>query len=1155
MFNPTAQQSDAIKANGCVLVTAAAGSGKTATLVERVATRICSGDGSASIDRMLIVTFTNNAAGEMRERLEKRLYDESVKQPDNQHIARQLLLLPSAQICTIDSFCISLVREHFEELGVAPDFKIIQGAELDVIYEKAGKATFDWFYRNQPERIVSLLSALQSNFGDGDLVEPIQKLYLYICNLAFPKDWLADCRRMYEDINKSFEFCKGRLVTDVTDKLYAARDALYDALSAIDSDPKLSAGYKQTLADACERFDKVCAAVGQALPEAAALCADFGFDPPSTKTKSEADRLAREARKSAIGAAAAYCDIFSDSDEVLRNEMSEIAPDILCWIDMTEHYYDEVFRIMVQENVLTFHNTEQLALQLLCTNEKGRYVMTENARQISAEYDEVLVDEYQDTNDMQDTLFYMLSDCGRKLFAVGDAKQSIYGFRGANPDNFVRKKQEYIPLAEAEDGDRKKIVLSSNFRSRKGICSFVNYFFSLLMSKTLGGVVYDEEEVLNSEAEFPECALPETEAHIIITDDDEQSAREQEARHIAAYIGNTVGGEAFLNDGSGGLRPAKYSDFAVLLRSPGTQGEAFLEAFCNAGIPVRFEKSGFLESREVCAMLSLLKVIDNPTRDVPLISLIMSPIFGFSADETAEIRLHKRDGSFYSALLAAEKAGNDGAAHVLADLRRYRRNTVTVPPDELLLDLCKQTGLLDSVSALPDGERRRANLLMLCEYANSYLSAGGTLGSFAEYIEKIGTDIQTPSGSSDDNCVTLVSCHKSKGLQYPVCIISGFSNRFNGDDIKKKFLISRSGVSLKLADRMGEKIIETVAHKAIKKEKTSALLSEELRLLYVAMTRAQERLVLTAVMDKTLSSVGKVCEAIENDIKDDFISAATDRRRWLLYALLRNRECGSLREYFGVRISEDKLISCPDCRIKTVIGVPDEAGQRVENTANTANRPADREELLKRMNYRYPYEALTVASAKTSVSEMVHSGTKNKFSLRPAFVSKAGLTPAQRGTATHKFMQFADYFEAAADLEGEMQRLVERGFISQQERDAINRDEVLKFFSSDLFTRMADCLALHREMRFLTEVAVSELYGTESDEKTVVQGVIDCVIEEENGLCVLDFKTDRVGQEEVLADMYGLQLEIYSKACEKIFGKPVRERLIYSFALGRAVSV
>ncbi len=1160
MFKPTKQQSDAITTRGSVLVTAAAGSGKTAVLVERVIGMLCDRENPSSIDRLLIVTFTNAAAAEMRQRIEKRLNEELSKDPTDPHLARQILLLPSANICTIDTFCINLVRENFEHFALSPDFKITDSTELMPLYDSAVKEVLAEYYENETERITSLLEALNCTYGDSRLAESIFTVFEYSRHLPFPDHWLLRCKHMYQNAAKTMKtLWRDSSLTDAKKALKTAKMRLLEAFEAIDDNQKLSNAYKDKLSAACELSKKICDLSDSDRNEAFRLCAGAEMSPVYGHNGDPTASKVRLARSSFLAAAKGFCDSMIADDKTVLEELQTAAPYVITLLDITERFSARLFELMCEKNMLTFYNTEQMALELLCDVTENGYVMSDKAVELSDGFDEILVDEYQDTNDLQDTLFHLLSNCGKKLFSVGDVKQSIYGFRGANPENFVNKKDTYVPLAQANEDDEKKIVLSSNFRSRAGICGFVNYFFSLLMSKQFGGVDYNEEEVLNSAASFPPVAVPETEVHIISAADSEDSTETAEAKHIAAYIKNAVNEAPFLRDGEG-LRKATYRDFAILLRSPGGHSDVYMEELKKAGIPARFDTGGFINSREISAVISLLKVINNPTHDVPLLATMMSPVFGFSADEVAEIRLCGRDTSLYSAVLAAANAGNARAKHLLCELARYRRAAVTMSVEQLISWLYDETGLLDSVCLLDEGERRRSNLLLLVDHARNYSEGGGDIRGFIAYIEKIGPSIKTPAGVGGENAVTIVSFHGSKGLQYPVCIIAGCFRRFNRSDSTKSLVTdSVLGVAFKVADQKGNRFINTVAREAIVKNVAKRNISEELRVMYVALTRAEERLVVLLSGADPIKRASDIAKKIATASKDEILTGASGYLDWFMYALLRNAECTQLRSIAEATLPQEKLISAPDCKIKLVIGTPDVTETEAVVEIEEAGESVNREELLSRFNFEYPYKSLSSVVAKTSVSDIAHSDTSRvgEFTARPAFLSKAGLTPAQRGTATHKFMQFADYTAAAADITKELSRLTECEFITRIEADAIDKKELQKFFQSELFARMTGCCQLHREMRFMSEVSVGELYGidTPDDEKTVVQGVIDCVIEEENGIAVLDFKTDRVSSPEELIERYASQLELYSLACEKMFSKPVTERLIYSFALSKVIKI
>ncbi len=1151
MFNPTPMQRCAIETKGSVLVTAAAGSGKTAVLVERVV-KMLTAENPSSIDRLLIVTFTNAAAAEMRQRIEKRLSEEYEKNPQNRHIARQLMLLPAAQICTIDTFCINLVRENFECFSISPDFKITDKTVLMPLYDKAVREVIDEYYDLDRKRIGALLSALNCTYGDSKLTEAIFSIFEYSRNLPFPYEWFDYCRELYDDPQKSLSLWRGETLHEPIAQLHLAKKGIDEALCLIEDDEKLIKTCKEKLLSLKKQCDDICACVDNDTNKAYQLCQSLSAPAFNLRQGDDTAAKVRSARQNLLSATENYIEAFVKSDEEELKDIQYVAPYIKLLIEMTERFSNRLFSLMNEKNMLAFYNTEQMALELLCERKDEEYLMSSKATELFSSFDEILVDEYQDVNDLQDTLFLLLSGMGKKLFAVGDVKQSIYGFRGANPDNFINKKLAYIPIEEADDEDKKKIVLSSNFRSRSGICGFVNYFCDSIMSRELGGVEYNEEEILNSAAAFEETDEPDVEMHIISAAESDDDTPVVEARHIAAYIKKTVESKKKFLRCEDGQREATYKDFAILLRSPASHSDVYMTELQKAGIPARFDTGGFIESVEVSTLLSLLKVINNPTHDVPLLSLMMSPLFAFSADEVANIRFFDRNASLYGALITAAKEGNERAENMLSRLHYFRHGAVTRSAEQLISWLFDETGLLDFVSAMEDGERRRNNLLLLVDYARNY-DDGKNIHGFVSYIEKIGSTIKTASGIGGDNAVNIVSFHGSKGLQYPICIIAGAFRKFNNEDIKKPLVMDRKlGIALKVADERENCYVNTVAREAIVRSIKKRTLSEELRVMYVAMTRAEEKLVVLLTSDNPQKRASKVAEKILSNNPLSVLLGASGYFDWFMYSLLLSSQCEQLRNVLGVEIPQTLLRDFEGCSINTQFTALSEEYSETEiKQINTEE--IDKQEVLNRFNFEYPYIEIEKIKSKTSVSDIVHQDNiENDFKARPAFVSKKGLTPAERGTATHKFMQFADFSAAASDIESELRRLTEKEFITKQEAEAVNVAEISKFFVSELFSRIQNSLDVYRELRFLTEISQSAEFPLE---KTVVQGIVDCVMEEEDGLTVIDFKTDRADTEAQLINAYKEQLEIYADACEKMFGKRVKEKLIYSFALSKTIKI
>ena len=1051
MFKPTEQQKLAIDTRGSVLITAAAGSGKTAVLVERVVNMLCRKDDPVSIDRLLIVTFTNAAAAEMRGRIEKRLYEESAKNPTDRNLKKQLLLLPSAKICTIDTFCINLVRENFENFGISPDFKIITENELYPIYDAAVNEILDEYYKTDSSRLIALLDSFGCGGDDRRIIEAILKIFKYSTTMPFPSHWLNGCKKMYEE---------------------------------------------------------------------ATLSADNIWRPRLIDWQ---------------------CDNLFDTSED-NKALCELAPHVITLLELVERFAARVFEVMCEKNMLTFYNTEQMALSLLCSPDG---TPTEQANILSENFYEILVDEYQDVNDLQDTLFYILSSCGKKLFAVGDVKQSIYGFRGANPENFMRKKDSYSDIG-GEGG--KKIALAANFRSRNGVCEYINYLFSLTMSRRFGGVEYEGDERLISAATFPKNEAPAAELHLLNTADGEDKEEKAEAKHIAAYIKKVMSEKPFLRKGDE-LREAKPGDFAILMRSPADHAEAYIKELNALGIPVRYQAGNFLESREIMYMLALLRVLDNPTNDVPLMSLMLSPIFGFTPDDVAKIRISSKKGNLYSAFLLAEREGNARVAAAIKQLRDWRRMAATMSVDRLISRLYDETGLLDIVLSMDDGSRRNANLLLLLQIAREYCENGGKASGFPRYVEHIGDKLKPPADTGDD-AVTIMSFHGSKGLQFPICIIAGSFRRFNKADSTASLVMDRHlGVAFKGVNPVENTRRNTVAREAISRAVAEENLSEELRILYVALTRAEERLLITLTAKNHAKKAADMLKAIKEKGADAIVSSAGKYYDWFLLSLIRGTEFSSLHKALGIEVPKELL--CSGANAEVWLGAPEEADSESEKESGDKSA-VDYNQIVERIEFKYPFSECVFAKAKTSVSEIVsgESAADYDFSARPAFLSKGGLTPAQRGTATHKFMQFANYFAANDSVKDELHRLEAEHYIFSAEAEAADIEKLEKFFKSPLYSRMMKA-ELHREMRFITELPV----GDGEYDSTVVQGVIDCVIDEGDTVSVIDFKTDRVSSGEELSERYGKQLMLYRDACEKLFGRPVKDMLIYSFHLGETIEI
>lgn len=1161
-FNPTPEQQAAIDTKGNVLVSAAAGSGKTAVLVERVVKLLSDRENPVSADRLLIVTFTNAAAAEMRTRIEKRLDAECRLNPSDIGLLKQRKLLSSAKICTIDSFCIDLVRENFERAGVSPDFKISEQNSLKAINESVLSGLLNEYYEKGGEDFYSLLDLVGAEYDDGNFSDYILKMYDYSRQLAFPTEWFDSLSSAYnpESFNSENKWYKYsvnkalKLAKEMQRANAAILDALFENQKAYDA-------YAFCFTAAAEEETKLYEA---------AKSGDWDsiFDtlksldiPPIPRASGELGRAAKAARDHILKQAENLKKLFFDNTEVIKKQLSDIYGKVILLSEILKELENRLFKEYLDRNTFTFHNIEHLALRLLCQKTPEGILPGEGAEELLSRYDEVMVDEYQDTNDLQDMLFYILSNRGKRLFAVGDVKQSIYGFRGAKPTNFLNKIKNAVPAKEAAENDPKKIILGCNFRSRKEICEYINYFFRGLMTENAGDIIYNEDEKLIPAACYPDPPQIPVSLEIVTNAGNAEESLRTEAVHIADYIRRVMQSEECIRQDENTLRRAKFSDFAILLRSTKAKAAVVAEELRKNGIPVNYTLEGYAETSEVATFLSLLKIIDNPDSDVELLSVLMSPIFGFTSEDAANIRIKRREGSLYSAIIFSAENGDSRCINVLKSLEKYRILAATLTLPKLITRLLEDTDYLNTVWAREDGERRHGNLLMLISLAEQYSadSAAG-IGGFVNFVLRQSENgMRSAAAFSGGDTVKIMSIHASKGLQFPVCIIAGTANSFNDNESRDSAIYSADyGIGFRYFDEAKQVKRTTVAREVILDSGRKNSREEELRLLYVAMTRAQDKLHFTAAvgnLENKLKNCFSQLVLAENrpDAIFDGMSSYFD---WLIMTSLVHPDGRELRAE-GVNI----IPEITESRINISIS---EAGKQ-DKIADiyTEQKEPDTElakKIMENINYTYPYEKLFEIEAKCSVSALANKAESDKytFSARPSFMSEGGITAAERGTATHKIIEFID-FDKTDDIESEINRLYEWQYISEREAKAVNRKKLREFFDSPLFARIKSSPLVKREMRFLTEMPASKadpsLKGDLVDEKIIVQGAVDLCFEEGGEIVVVDFKTDRTDNPDNLVLAYGEQLSIYSAACEKIFAKRVKQKIIYSFALSSEIEV
>lgn len=1176
----TTDQQHAIECRkGSVLVSAAAGSGKTAVLVERVIRRLTDKDNPCSAEDLLIVTFTRAATAQMREKIGAAILKRLSEDPTDRHLRRQYMLLPFAKICTIDSFCNDLVRENFHALGISPDYSLLDNETAVIMKNDVCEAMLERAYEEDSDGSFSGLSDMMSSgSSDEDFAKLIIKMYDISTAYPFPDLWLDSLIEEYSqpDINKS---CWGVIIKKyVCDMLDYCVSSSNDMMAAMESDPIVADAYGAAVQSDINMYaelrEKVNRDWDEAL-EAFNTVKYMGLGRVPKGYESETKNAVMTARKKLKDLLKKVPNIMCVSSGEHSEDVRLMRGPVTKLIELVKQFGREYSAEKDKMNSADFSDILHRALNLLAVSDgRGGYIKTDLARELSSHYVEILVDEYQDINEAQDMIFKAISADENNLFTVGDVKQSIYRFRQAMPEIFLRRRSTTHSF---ESGKYPLgITLGSNFRSRVGVTSCVNYIFRQLMSTEAGELEYDDSEALNAAAKYPERDTPDCELHVVTDKGNRADTLEAQARYVARYIDRTVREGKTLVTKGGALHPASYGDFCILLRTAKNVSSVYANALSERGIPVFSpETGGFFEAAEISFILSLLRVLDNPVQDIPLAAVMLSPLFGFSAGELADIRASAKERleagetePLYRSVAASADEGDEKAAAFLKKIESLRRLSLTLSAGELVRRVCEETGFDAIAGAMPDGERRRLNIGLLCDYAEKYEAAGNLgLSGFIRFIDKVACtsgDLATAARPSENaDIVRIMTVHQSKGLEFPICIFADMQHVFNERDNTESVLISSSaGLGMKRRTEDGISVYDTASRRAAVITSERMGRSEEMRVLYVALTRAKENLVMLTSVPNPEKGLAKV--AVECGIGERANPFAVLRMNnfsdLVLTALMRHPAADELRKLSGV----DVPIFLPEkdrFRLKVVVSDSESFMTESANEQKIAAKPVFFNEVCERLDYSDPRSVLSSVPAKRAASDGSERGINREYfaSSRPAFMSSGGLTPAQRGTATHKFMQFSNYAAARADIESELARLVDGGFLSEEEGKAVNVSAAKRFFMSSLAERIFASDNVMREKKFAAlfpaKFFYSELTGEAAEEKIVVQGIADCVFVEDGELVIVDYKTDTGVDAEALLDRYSAQLEIYREALSQALGMPVKETLLYSFFMNSTVKV
>lgn len=1178
--NWTTDQRHAIECRkGSVLVSAAAGSGKTAVLVERVIRRLTDKDNPCSAEDLLIVTFTRAATAQMREKIGAAILKRLSEDPTDRHLRRQYMLLPFAKICTIDSFCNDLVHENFHALGISPDYSLLDNETAVIMKNDVCEAMLERAYEEDLDgRFSELSDMMSSGSSDEDFAKLIIKMYDISTAYPFPDLWLDSLIGEYSqpDINKSR--WGGIIKKYVCDMLDYCVFSSRDMMTAMESDPIVADAYGAAVQSDINMYAELREKINSDWDEALEAFKTVkymslgrvpkGYESETKNVVTTARKKLKDLLKKVPGIMCVSSEEHADDMRLLRDPVTKL-------IELVKQFGREYSAEKDKMNSADFSDILHRALNLLAVSDgSGGYIKTDLARELSSHYVEILVDEYQDINEAQDMIFRAISADENNLFTVGDVKQSIYRFRQAMPEIFLRRRSTTHSF---ESGKYPLgITLGSNFRSRVGVTSCVNYIFRQLMSTEAGELEYDDSEALNAAAKYPERDTPDCELHVVTDKGNRADTLEAQARYVAKYIERTVREGKMLVTKGGALHPASYGDFCILLRTAKNVSSVYANALSERGIPVFSpETGGFFEAAEISFILSLLRVLDNPVQDIPLAAVMLSPLFGFSAGELADIRASAKERletgetePLYRSVAASADEGDEKAAAFLKKIESLRRLSLTLSAGELVRRVCEETGFDAIVGAMPDGERRRLNVGLLCDYAEKYEAAGNLgLSGFIRFIDRVARtsgDLATAARPSENaDIVRIMTVHQSKGLEFPICILADMQHAFNERDNTESVLISSSaGLGMKRRTEDGISVYDTASRRAAVITSERMGRSEEMRVLYVALTRAKENLVMVTSVPNPEKGLAKV--AVECGIGERANPFAVLRMNnfsdLVLTALMRHPAADELRKLSGVDVP---IFLSEKDRFKLKVVVSDSESFMTEsaNEQKIAAKPVFFNEVQARLDYSDPRSVLSSVPAKRAASDGSERGINREYfaSSRPAFMSSGGLTPAQRGTATHKFMQFSNYAAARAGIESELARLVDGGFLSEDEGKAVNIGAAKRFFMSPLAERIFASDNVMREKKFAAlfpaKFFYPELTGEAAEEKIVVQGIADCVFVEDGELVIVDYKTDTGVDAEALLDRYSAQLEIYREALSQALGMPVKETLLYSFFMNSTVKV
>ncbi|MGV2886040.1 helicase-exonuclease AddAB subunit AddA [Paenibacillus taichungensis] len=1292
----TEDQQKAIDEKGKdILVAAAAGSGKTAVLVERIIKKISNPSNPVNVDELLVATFTKAAAAEMRERIREALEKEVFQDPDNAHVRRQLALINRASITTLHSFCKDVIKRYYQTIDLDPGFRVANETESALIRQDV----LDSLMEDKYEMMVTGDSfwALAEWFGgerdDAALFRLVQQLYDASRSHPKPDQWLREMAFLF-DGPAAGEAWFASLMLDVRLELQSIRAMLTDALHVatspggplpyVDNLQSELASINSFIEASESTWENLYQSLQASVFDRLKPCKKDAFDEGMIQRVKDY----RDAAKKALEKVKE--DLFKRSLEQYRFELVSMAPIMRELVELVISFAADYQLAKNEKNLVDFSDLEHFCLKVL-SDEKENGVLTPSSAALSykKQFQEVLLDEYQDTNRVQEAIVTLISrqEPGNR-FMVGDVKQSVYRFRLAEPGLFLAK---YNRFPKDGSGDGLRIDLARNFRSRREVIHAANFIFRQIMSERVGEVPYDKDAELVYGANYPDELSQELDykAELLLIDRDkgagdtepsifDQTDAEElgeflqdeaedleparmEAKAVAQEIKKLMGltgGEKFqvFDKKIGDLRPITYRDFVVLMRSPQASAPLFIEELKLQGIPAYAElNTGYFTATEVETLLSLLQVIDNPYQDIPLAAVLRSPLAGLNADELAKVRAAHRRGNFYEAVVkyVGEELPSDqlpgdvqlsilevaAAAEVsasavptvrdeltfklssfLTQLEGWRTDAREGSLADLIWRVYRDTNYYDFVGGLPGGVQRQANLKALYDRARQYEATSFRgLFRFLRFIERMkaaGNDLGTAKSMGEqEDVVRIMSIHKSKGLEFPVVFVAGMAKQFNQQDLNGHFLIHKElGFGPKFVDTDLRVSYPSLSSLAIKRRMRMEMLAEEMRVLYVALTRPREKMYLVGAVSNLEKKIHAWSKHILHEgtlLPDHDLAKANCFLDWIGPALVRHPDAAIFRNMTGfgyaealedeeskwtIRIIEPSLLVNSDAI--SVISEVDEAAKKQLIDEVMKHRPivgatsAFKSDVEARLNWEYPLAVGSMIFSKTSVTELKRIGEINPMlrdsltedgwnaspfttgkngskassiaSRRPRFMEERKMTPAERGTVYHTVMQNLPLHNGnmtESDIREALDTMVNKRLFTAAQADAVEINQIAQFFKQDIGKRILQAKKVMREVPFSYGLSAGDIYpdvdGPVADELILIQGVIDCLFEEEEGLILLDYKTDSTKgmTADQLIEKYRLQINLYERSIEDTWKRPIVEKYLYFFDGGQLIEL